>query len=62
MADREILIADGHHRYETALAYRDERRAADGDPAGDRPYDFILMYLVQPARRGAGDLSRPIGW
>ena len=45
MAEREILIADGHHRYETALAYRDERRAADGDPAGDRPYDFILMCL-----------------
>ena len=45
MAECEILIADGHHRYETALAYRDERRAAEGDPAGDRPYDFILMCL-----------------
>jgi len=45
MAEREILIADGHHRYETALAYRDERRAAEGDPEGDRPYDFILMCL-----------------
>jgi uncharacterized protein (DUF1015 family) len=45
MADREILIADGHHRYETAVAYREERRAADGDPEGDRPYDFILMCL-----------------
>ena len=45
MAEREILIADGHHRYETALAYREERRAAEGDPAGDRPYDFILMCL-----------------
>ena len=45
MAEREILIADGHHRYETALAYRDERRAAEGDPDGDRPYDFILMCL-----------------
>ena len=45
LAEREILIADGHHRYETALAYRDERRAAEGDPAGDRPYDFILMCL-----------------
>ena len=45
MAEREILIADGHHRYETALAYRDERRAAEGDPEGDRPYDFVLMCL-----------------
>src|SRR5579863_8284018 len=28
MADKKLVIADGHHRYETALAYRDERRAA----------------------------------
>jgi uncharacterized protein (DUF1015 family) len=46
LGDREILIADGHHRYETALAYRDEQRERDGDPAGDQPYDFVLMYLA----------------
>jgi uncharacterized protein (DUF1015 family) len=46
MGDRSIIIADGHHRYETALAYRAERRVRDGDPDGDRPYDFILMHLV----------------
>src|SRR4051794_32453351 len=46
LGDREILIADGHHRYETALAYRDEQRQRDGDPAGDQPYDFALMYLA----------------
>jgi uncharacterized protein (DUF1015 family) len=28
MRDKKLIIADGHHRYETALAYRDERRAA----------------------------------
>lgn len=28
MAEKKLLIADGHHRYETALAYRNERRAA----------------------------------
>src|SRR5213596_3707756 len=27
MKDRKLIIADGHHRYETALAYRDDRRA-----------------------------------
>ena len=27
MRDKKLIIADGHHRYETALAYRDERRA-----------------------------------
>ncbi len=41
-----ILIADGHHRYETALEYRHRRRAADGDPADARPYDYVLMTLV----------------
>ena len=46
MAGRDIIIADGHHRYETGLAYRGERRVRDGDPDGDRPYDFILMHLV----------------
>jgi uncharacterized protein (DUF1015 family) len=46
MADRTILIADGHHRYETALAYRDEVRAREGDPPGDLPTDFVLMHLV----------------
>ncbi len=43
MRDRWILIADGHHRYETALAYRDELRAAG---AGDGPHDRVLMGLT----------------
>ena len=29
MSDKKLIIADGHHRYETALNYRNERRAAD---------------------------------
>jgi uncharacterized protein (DUF1015 family) len=39
-----VFIADGHHRYETALTYRDERRAA-GDTDPDAPHNFVLMYL-----------------
>ena len=46
MAERRIVIADGHHRYETALAYRDECRAKLGDPERDLPSDFVLMHLV----------------
>lgn len=46
LAGREVVIADGHHRYETALAYRDERRRAEGDPAGERSYDYVLVYLA----------------
>jgi len=43
MRHRWILIADGHHRYETALAYRDELRAAG---AGPGPHDRVLMGLT----------------
>jgi uncharacterized protein (DUF1015 family) len=46
LADLPLVIADGHHRYETAMTYRAERRAADGDPAGEQPYDFAPVYLA----------------
>ncbi len=42
----QLYIADGHHRYETELAYRDERRAADPNPSEGAPYNFGLMLLV----------------
>lgn len=42
LADEPFLIADGHHRYTTALTYRDERRAAEGPG----PWDRILAFLV----------------
>ena len=41
-----ILIADGHHRYETALNFRELRRATEGDTAALRPYDYTMMTLV----------------
>jgi len=34
MRDKKLVIADGHHRYETALNYRNERRADETAPAG----------------------------
>jgi uncharacterized protein (DUF1015 family) len=46
VGSRALTIIDGHHRYETALAYRDERREADGNPAGLRAYDFAPVYLA----------------
>ncbi len=43
-----VVIADGHHRFETSLAYRDERReAAGGAPGG--PADSVLTYVVELA-------------
>lgn len=46
LADARVLIADGHHRYETALEYRRRRRAQDGNPADVRGYDYVMMTLV----------------
>ncbi len=46
MTDKKLVIADGHHRYETALAYRDERRAQGGPADGERPYDRVMMTFV----------------
>ncbi len=46
MGPKPIFIADGHHRYETALRYLDESRQK-GDVAGpDSPANFVLMMLV----------------
>ncbi len=46
MADKKLIIADGHHRYETALRYREERRAAAGQAGADHPYDRVMMTFV----------------
>jgi uncharacterized protein (DUF1015 family) len=44
-ADRQLYIADGHHRYETALTYRDEVRALRQDITEDDAVNFTLMGL-----------------
>src|SRR5437899_10608212 len=46
MSDKQLFIADGHHRYETALDYRDERRRAEGEWTPDAPYEHVMMLLV----------------
>jgi uncharacterized protein (DUF1015 family) len=56
MRDQKLIIADGHHRYETALTYRNERRAAAETASGSKkdapaPYDSVMMTFV--------DMDRP---
>lgn len=49
MRDKKLIIADGHHRYETALNYRNERRAAEPsspEPTPAAPYEFTMMTFV----------------
>ena len=41
-----LYIADGHHRYETALAYRNERRAAHPGFTGQEGFNYVLMTLM----------------
>ncbi len=52
MADHPLIIADGHHRYETALAYRDERRAAAGRIDRDAPYERVMMTFINTESGG----------
>jgi uncharacterized protein (DUF1015 family) len=52
MADKKLIIADGHHRYETALNYRNECRdnqLSDSSPnpdPSDSPSEFVMMTFV----------------
>ncbi len=53
LRERPVVIADGHHRYETALAYRDECRRASSTAQGhgegadsDPPWESTLAYLA----------------
>ena len=46
MRTQKLVIADGHHRYETALNFRNECRAASGQSNGDAPYEFVMMTFV----------------
>jgi uncharacterized protein (DUF1015 family) len=46
MGARPIFIADGHHRYETALKYLEEKQQAGFVTTEDAPANFVLMMLV----------------
>src|SRR5262245_21321567 len=53
MADRKLVIADGHHRYETALNYRNERRAQAGASAVPQAdYERAMMTFVNTRSEG----------
>ncbi len=45
-AHRHLFIADGHHRYETALAYREELRTMRKELHPDDAANFVLMALI----------------
>mgnify|MGYP002823887518 CR=1 FL=1 len=52
LEDKQILIADGHHRYETALQFQKEMREGMAEDIGEKPFDYILMYLADMDEEG----------
>lgn len=52
MGPRPIFIADGHHRYETALRYLEERKAAGEVHDAEAAPNFVLMMLVSMSDSG----------
>jgi uncharacterized protein (DUF1015 family) len=53
LAPRPVVIADGHHRYETAQTYRDERRAAAGRADAEAPFERVLAYFANAYAPGS---------
>lgn len=46
MEPKQVLIADGHHRYETGLAYRDLMRSQNPNHTGNELYNYIMMFFT----------------
>lgn len=53
LAGKQVILADGHHRYEGSLIHMEQQRKADGNHTGTEGYNFHLMYLTNTE---AGDL------
>jgi uncharacterized protein (DUF1015 family) len=51
-SNKTLLIADGHHRYETSIAFRDEIRGQAENWCGDEPYNYVMMNLVRMESNG----------
>ncbi len=52
MAGQKLVIADGHHRYETSLNYRNETRTRVGKLIPDAPYEFSMMTFINTRSEG----------
>ena len=54
MEKTKLIIADGHHRYETALSYQRERREQDpaAPPPGEAAYDWVMMTFINMYAEG----------
>jgi len=46
MKDKPLFIADGHHRYETSLAYKEQMHRESGMQHKELPCDYVMMVCV----------------
>lgn len=46
LKDKKIILADGHHRYEGSLVYKQRMQKRNPSHTGDEGYNFHLMYLT----------------
>ncbi|MFH1904285.1 MAG: DUF1015 domain-containing protein [bacterium] len=47
LKNKKVFIADGHHRYETALNYKKKLTETNSSHTGNEPYNFIMTYLCE---------------
>jgi uncharacterized protein (DUF1015 family) len=52
MQDQPLLIADGHHRYEAALAYRNHMRQLEKKWTGRETFNYVMMYFANMSDKG----------
>jgi uncharacterized protein (DUF1015 family) len=66
MKDKSVFIADGHHRYEASLRFKEELRLRNTKFSEDEPYNHVMMYfspledkglIVLPIHRVVGKLN-----
>ena len=53
LSAKQVILADGHHRYEGSLVHMEQQRKANHNHTGKEGYNFHLMYLTNTE---AGDL------
>jgi len=53
LSKENVFIADGHHRYEVACAYRSQEKQKSGEAyTGEEPFNYILSYFTNTDPRG----------
>jgi uncharacterized protein (DUF1015 family) len=57
LADKSIIIADGHHRYTASLNHKRWHRHHNPNHQGDEPYNYHLMWLSNAAQGDPGILA-----